>query len=223
MIKNRTSQIIFQTVYLVLGFIGIIGSLGYFKASFNNEFYLWYTNLSNYICVGMMVACFVSTIKASLKKEDGYVNTAPKFYFMCIIMILVTCLVYNFLLAKDDYNSFGEYCLAISNFCNHLILPIMFVVHWILFYEHGKTRWYYPLLCVIMPLIYVIFIVVRALILGANYTGVKYTYFFLNIDNLGWGGFFGWVIGLICIFVALGYIFYLFDNLKKWIRKRKQG
>lgn len=223
MIRNRTAQIIFQTVYIVLGFIGFIGSLGYFRASFNTNFYLYYTNLSNYICTGVMIACFVQTIRASIRKEDGYVTVSPKFYFMSIIMILVTCLVYNFLLAKSDYNSFGEYCLAISNFCNHLILPIMFVVHWILFYEHGKSKWYYPLLCVIIPLIYVLLIVIRALILGANYTGLKYPYFFLNVDKLGWGGFFGWVFALICIFVVLGYIIYICDNIAKWIRNRKQN
>lgn len=218
MIKNRTTQIVFQTVYLVLGFIGIIGSLGYFYGRFSNEFYTKYTSLSNYICVGVMVACFIQTLKASGRKQDGYVEVAPKFYFMCNIMILVTCLVYNILLAKEY--SVADYFLSLSNLTNHLILPIMFVLHWILFYEHGNTKWYYPLLSLIIPLVYVIFILIRAAILGAGYSGTLYPYFFLNVPKLGWGGFFGWILILIVIFTILSYIIFALDNISRWKNKK---
>ena len=217
MIKNRTTQLVFQTIFVVLSFFGLIASLGYFNKSFNNEFYVYYTNLSNYICMGFMVVCWVKTIKASHKKEDGAVTTAPKFNFMCVIMILVTCLVYNILLAKDY--TVQEYFTSISNLLLHVTLPIMFILHWVLFYEYGKIKWYYPLLCVVMPLVYVVFILIRAAIVGANYSGTIYPYFFLNVSKLGWGGFFGWVIGLVAVFVAIGYLFYLFDNIKN-LRKK---
>lgn len=223
MIKNRSIQLIYQTVYIVLGVIGFIHSLGYFSQSFNFDFYLYYTNLSNYICLGIMIAIFVSTIKSANKKEDGFVQVAPKFKLMCVIMILVTCLVYNFLLARE--NGVYNYFMSIGNLTNHLILPIMFVLDWVLFYEHGKVKWYYPLLCTIMPLIYVAFIIIRALIInatiGVGYSGLLYPYFFLDASTLGWGGVIGWVFALLIIFIAIGYIFYAFDNLKRWKENRK--
>ena len=222
MIRNRTTQLVFQSVYCTLAIFGIIGSLGYFDVKFNTEFYLFYTNLSNYICIGLMFASLIATIKNANKKQDGYVATAPKFKFMCNIMILVTFLVYNILLAKD--NTVLEYFTSTSNLLMHVILPVMFILDWILFYEHGKTKWYYPLLCLIMPLIYVVFILIRApFVQGLDVT--VYPYFFLDLNTLGWGGFLGWVFALIVIFVAIGYLFYLFDNIKKikeYFNRKKQ-
>ena len=219
MIKNRTTQLVFQTIYITLALIGFIASLGYFDKSFNNEFYVFYTNLSNYICIGIMVAIWIKTIKQALKKEDGFVDTAPKFTFMCNIMILITFLVYNILLAKD--NSVFDYFTSISNLLMHVTLPILFIVHWALFYEHGKTKWYYPLLCTIMPLIYVVFILIRASILPANTTATIYPYFFLDLNTLGWGGFIGWIFALLVVFIAIGYIFYACDNIVRWKNKKR--
>lgn len=193
-----------------MGSIGIIGNLGYFKQSFNADFYLYYTNLSNYICFTVVLVSLVKTIKSFKTNQTGYCETCPK--FMCLIMILVTCLVYNILLAKE--NTVANYFFSITNLIMHLILPIMFTLDWILFSQHGKTKWFYPLLSVIMPLIYVSFIMIRALILGKNFTGVLYPYFFLNISNLGIAGVAKWIVILVAIFVALGYIIYALDNIQ---------
>ena len=83
-----------------------------------------------------------------------------------------------------------------------------------LFYEHGKVRWFYPLLSVIMPLVYVVFVLIRAAILKGNPDALLYPYFFLNVDNLGWGGFFMWLSILIAIFLMIGYAIYFLDNIK---------
>ena len=48
--NNKIAQIVYRTIYITLGFIGIIGSFGYFNRSFNQDFYVMYTNLSNYFC-----------------------------------------------------------------------------------------------------------------------------------------------------------------------------
>ena len=152
-IKNKTVQLLFQTIYCVLGVIGLFTSLGLFNAEFNADFYVYYTNLSNYICTGFMLASLVFTVKSANKKEDGACTLAPAFKFMCIIMIAVTCLVYNILLAKDK--TAVEYFTSLNNLIMHLILPIMFILDWALFYEHGKTKWSYPLLSLVMPLVYV--------------------------------------------------------------------
>lgn len=210
MIKNRLVQVIFQVVYLTLAIFGIIGSLGYFNRSFNSDFYAYYTNLSNYICIGAIIAAFVSTVKKTNKGEQGYVDIAPAFNILCVILILVTFLVYNALLAKD--NSVADYFLSPSNLIMHVILPVMFIAHWVLFYEHGKLRWYHPLLCTVMPLVYVGFILIRAAILSNVEDAMRYPYFFLNVDKLGWGGFFMWIAILLAVFVFIGYLFFFFDN-----------
>ncbi len=217
MVKNKITQLIFQVVYCTLGLFGVLGSLGYFKAEFNGDFYLYYTNLSNYICLGFMVAALIITAKQAYKNESGAVKVAPTFNFLCVIMILVTCLVYNILLAKE--NSVAHYFLTIHNLLLHTILPIMFIVHWAVFCEHGKLRWYHPFLCTVMPLIYVAVILVRSAILHGKTSGLLYPYFFLNVDKLGWGGVCGWVAILLVVFIAIGYIFYFFDNFQTFRQK----
>ncbi len=213
MIKNSTHQLFFYTVYCVLSVFGIIGSLGYFSGKFNGNFYVYYTNLSNYICMGTTFAALVMTYKKALKKEDGYTTLRPMFKFACMIMILVTFLVYNILLAKDL--TAAEYFLSPNNLIMHLILPLMYIADWVLFYEHGKTKWYYPLVSVIMPLIYVIFIFIRAAIIGKGTGALLYPYFFLNAEKLGAGGVSLWIFILILVFVALGYAFYAGDHFRR--------
>lgn len=219
MINNKLARIIFLTTYCVLGLIGFMGTLGYFNGEFNNNFYVYYTNLSNYICWVMMIITLVLSIK-NYHRQDSPLSVAPLFKFLCVIMIMVTCLVYNILLAKDY--GVSEYFLSLSNLLNHLILPVMFIVDWVLFYQHGHTRWYYPLLCVIMPLVYVIYIVIRAVIIGSNTNALLYPYFFLDINTLGVSGFMLWLMILIAIFIAIGYVLYFCDNLKRWRKPTRQ-
>lgn len=178
MIKNRTTQLIFQTTYLAFGFIGILASLGLFVAKFQNNFYVYFTNLSNYICIGIMLFELIETIK---KNKNSYVKFNPLIKFMGILMILLTFFVFNILLADD--RTLAEN-LSISSLLLHVALPIMFVLDWILFYERKQTKWYYPLLSILVPLIYVIFIYLRAFILNGK-GEVIYPYFFFNINEIG--------------------------------------
>lgn len=65
MIKNRTTQLIFQSFYCAIGLIGAVASLGIFDDILNPrwDFYAHFTNLSNYLCIGIMFAELVQTAK----------------------------------------------------------------------------------------------------------------------------------------------------------------
>lgn len=162
--------------------------------------------------MGFMFVILSKTIKNANKKEDGLCDTAPLFNFLSVIIILVTFLVYNFLLAKE--NSVVHYFTSLSNLIMHLILPAMFILNRVLFYKHNTIKWYHPFLCPIIPLIYVAFILIRAQILKGSSDAVLYPYFFLNVDNLGWSGLFTWLAILICVFILLAYLLFALDNLK---------
>ena len=98
MIKNRTAQLIYQTVYCTLGLIGIIASLGIFDnvSNLRWDFYVHFTNISNFFCIGVMLAALIQTAK---KKENSYVSTAPALKFIGMLGILLTFLVFNIMLA----------------------------------------------------------------------------------------------------------------------------
>ncbi len=208
MIKNRTAQLMYQTAFCTLGIVGILASLGLFQGIYIKGFYVYFTNLSNYLCIGIMFAELIQTVK---KKENSYTSVLPTLKFMGIISILLTFFVFNFLLAKE--NSMQNN-LSISNVLLHQVLPLLYVADWFLFYEHKKLKWYYPLLSTLIPLAYVGFIFIRAEIL--NRVGyLIYPYFFLNVNNIGWGGVLGWIGILFISFVILGYVFVLIDKFIK--------
>ena len=94
MIKNRTAQLIFQTIYCTLGFVGVVASFGIFDDinMIRWDFYVHFTNISNFLCIGVMLVALIQTIK---KKEDSFVTTAPLLKFIGMLGILLTFLVFN--------------------------------------------------------------------------------------------------------------------------------
>ena len=214
MIKNRTTQLIFQSFYCAIGLIGAVASLGIFDDILNLrwDFYAHFTNLSNYLCIGIMFAELVQTAK---KNEDSYVSASPLLKFIGLLGIMLTFLVFNFLLAGRPDREF-QANWRVSSICLHVILPIMYIFDWLLFYEHKKIRWFYPLVSVAFPMLYIIFIYTRAFIVNFNpEVPYLYPYFFLNLDNLGVAGVAKWVAILFAGFIVLGYIFYGIDKIIK--------
>ena len=143
------------------------------------------------------------------------VKVAPFLKFIGVLAILLTFLVFNFLLAgQPDRDPQANW--RVASICLHVILPVMYVFDWLLFYEHKKVKWFYPLASVIFPVLYVVFVFVRAAIVNFNpEVPYLYPYFFLNLDKLGIAGVAKWVGILFAGFIALGYIFYGIDKLIK--------
>lgn len=217
MIKNRTAQLIFQTIYCTLGFVGIVATFGIFDDinSFRWDFYVHFTNISNFVCIGIMLAALIQTAK---KKEDSFVTTAPLMKFIGMLGILLTFLVFNIMLAG---NRDPQLNWRIGSLTFHVVLPIMYVAHWFLFYERRKCKWYYPLASISFPLAYLIFIFIQAaimkfdttLLIPGTETPLIYPYFFVNLETQGVGGVLKWVAILLVAFVAVGFVFLGLDKI----------
>jgi hypothetical protein len=226
MIKNRTTQLIYQTIYCTLGLIGIIASIGIFDNMSNPrwDFYVHFTNISNFLCIGVMFAALIQTAK---KKENTYVTAAPVLKFIGMLGILLTFLVFNIMLAGAEGRD-PQLNWRIGSLCFHVVLPIMYIADWFLFYERKKAKWYYPIASVSFPLAYVIFIFIQAAILKFDSsilipnttTPLIYPYFFLNIDTQGVGGVAKWIAILFVAFVAIGFLFLGLDKLGRKIKDR---
>lgn len=219
MTKSIASQLVFRAVYCTLGIVTFASSLGLFDAKFSNNFYVYYTNLSNYICLGFMFAELRNTMKYSDGKEPNR-DFMPLLKFVSVIMIMITFLVYNILLAKS--NSVVDYFTSLYNLSFHVILPLMFIVDWFIFYEHGKIKWFYPLLSTIFPLVYVAFVMIRAAVLNWDSNQFLYPYFFLNVSEIGIKGVGIWIVILCVVFVGIGYLLLLIDWSKK-LKLRKNA
>ena len=221
MIKNRTTQLIFQTIYCTIGLVGLVACLGIFDDITNIrwDFYVHFTNISNFLCIGVMLAGLIQTAK---KKEDGYVTAVPMLKFIGMLGILLTFLVFNIMLAGAEGRN-PQLNWRIGSLSFHVVLPIMYIADWFLFYERKKCQWYYPIASIGFPLVYVIFLLIQAIILGfdssilipTTTTPLIYPYFFVNIDTQGVGGVLLWILILLVAFVAVGYMFYGLDRLGK--------
>ena len=225
MIKNRTAQLIFQTIYCTLGVVGCVACLGIFDdiKMIRWDFYVYFTNISNFLCLGVMIAALIQTAK---KKEDSFVSSTPLLKFIGMLGILLTFLVFNIMLAGEEGRD-PQLNWRIGSIAFHVVLPIMYVADWFLFYERKKCKLSYPLISASFPLGYAIFLLIHAAILNFDSSIVTptgkgiliYPYFFVNIDKLGVPGVLMWVGILSVVFIAVGYLFYGIDRLSK--RKEK--
>ena len=223
MIKNRTAQLIFYTIYCTLGIVGCIASLGIFDNInlIRWDFYVYFTNISNFLCLGVMFAGLAQTVR---KKENSYVTAAPMLKFIGMLGILLTFLVFNILLAGEEGRD-PQLNWRIGSLLFHVLLPIMYIADWFLFYERKKCKWYYPVTSVGFPLAYAIFLLVQAIILKFDSsiltptpnstTPLIYPYFFVNIDKLGVTGVLMWIGILSAAFVAVGFAFFGIDKIGK--------
>jgi hypothetical protein len=220
MIKNRTAQLIFQTIYCTLGVVGCVACLGIFDdiKIIRWDFYVYFTNISNFLCLGVMITALIQTAK---KKEDSFVSSTPLLKFIGMLGILLTFLVFNIMLAGEEGRD-PQLNWRIGSIAFHVVLPVMYVADWFLFYERKNCKWNYPLISVSFPLGYAIFLLIHAAILKFDSsiltpTGkgiLIYPYFFVNLEK-GVPYVLMWIAILSVAFVAMGYLFYGLDRLEK--------
>ena len=216
---NRTAQLIYQSFYCALGLVGIVASFGIFDdyTMFRWDFYVHFTNLSNYFCTAIMVTQLIQTAK---KKEDSYVTAIPLLKFIGVLAILLTFVVFNVMLApaRDPQLNW-----RVGSLLAHVVLPILFVGDWFLFRERGTVKWHYPIASAGFPLAYMAFIFIQAAILKfdtsilipGTETPLIYPYFFVNLETQGFGGVAKWAVLMFVAFMAVGFIFYGIDRLLK--------
>ena len=219
MIKNRTAQLIFYTIYCTLGLVGCIASLGIFDDInvIRWDFYVHFTNISNFFCIGVMLAALIQTAK---KKEDSYVTSLPMLKFVGMLGILLTFLVFNIMLAGAEGRD-PQANWRVGSLFFHVALPILYFADWFLFRERGKCKWYYPIASIGFPLAYVTFLLIHAIILKfdssilipTTTTPLIYPYFFVNLETQGVSGVLMWIGILVVAFSAVGYLFFGLDRL----------
>ena len=221
MFKNRTAQLIYQTIYCTLGLVGFVACIGIFDNinTIRWDFYVHFTNLSNFLCIGVMLGSLIETAN---KKEDSYVTTAPILKFIGMLGILLTFLVFNIMLAGAEGRD-PQANWRVGSLIFHVVLPIMYIADWFLFRERKKCKWYYPVASIAFPLAYVIFLLIQAIILKfdssilipTTTTPLIYPYFFVNLDTQGVSGVLMWIGILSVDFVVVGYLFFGIDKIGK--------
>lgn len=216
MVQNRCVQLISRIFIFALMVAGTVLSLG--AGKFENNWYVYYTNLSNYLCLFCVFAEIVITIyKIQKNSPNGVGDIHPAIKFSILIDIAVTFFVFNILLVDKTNNLFtANYWKNPNSVLLHFVCPLLFFIDWLIFGKHDSTKWFYPFLVLIFPLIYVGAILIRGSIIfkTAPAWQIVYPYFFLDVPSIGYAKVFMWVGILIAVFLVFSYIVMFFDRLK---------
>ncbi|MGL6297930.1 MAG: Pr6Pr family membrane protein [Methanobacteriaceae archaeon] len=210
---NKTFQLMYRTVYCTLGILGFLMSLGFLQYWSQAEFYIYYTNLSNYLCLAFMIYLLFLTYKDVKNRETSIKSeNLPRIKFYLVIMIFVTFAVNNMLIDSCFSPSYWQNFLGVDM---HFILPLMFIFDFILFDKKRVLKIYDPFISLIIPIAYALYIFIRSLFIDPKSNSIIYPYFFLDVNQLGYMGVLEWIGILLVVFIAIGYLFYLINYIQK--------
>lgn len=187
---SRTFRFIIVILYILVAAYGCISSWLY-----GTRFFLFFTNLGNLYCLGLMINELVRLIR---RKPISL--PLMQWEFGGLISILVIGIVYNLLLGDPTSASYWNNKPSV---CLHLITPILYTIYFVATRPMRKVTAGGIQCGILLPYLYIAFIYARHLITGDQW----FPYFFLDINRIGWVGAICWIIALTAVFVLTGVIF----------------
>ncbi len=176
----------------------------------------YYTLQSNIICL----IAFLSYIFMELRKKRYKSDVYYLIKGAIVITIVITALVYRVALAPNGFQMDSlEKSInnkIVADFMVHTLSPLLVLFDYILFDEKGRFKKYYPVIWLILPLNYVIYVYTYSF-LGGQFYGIggsrKYAYFFLDYEVLGLTGVMKWIIVISIFIMIISYVLVFFDYL----------
>ena len=79
----------FQSAFCAIGIIGIVAGFGFFDLVWRWDFCIQFTNISNYMCVGIMIAELISDSINTLLFKKATGSTEPVAFVYAQKLLLV--------------------------------------------------------------------------------------------------------------------------------------
>lgn len=227
MIKNRIFALIWRVIGAALGIMGLVfqwkSGLGFMHSSML-VFFTVQTNIFTTVLFGILAAMTaVQLIKKQGNRGDAaHIPYSAQLAFT--FYITITFAVYWTLLSWQNYGNIGggvNAAMSIaSNYILHGVVPLWAIGDWIMFMPHGKIKRskLNAAIWLSYPLLYFIFVAIRAAVGGPLYTlgGVDmyYPYVFLEPAILGSA----WLLIPVVLALSLAFwgsgILYIFCDKK---------
>jgi hypothetical protein len=165
------------------------------------RFFSYFTILTN-----LLVAVCLSFIVVKPNTAPGRFFSKPSTSAAIALYIFIVGLVYNtilrFIWEPAGLQKWVDEAL-------HVVVPLLFLIYWLLFAQKGSLKWIYSLQWLIYPFIYLLY----ALGIGA-FSGF-YTYPFINVTELGYSKVLLNSGGLMLVFIAAGLLLIWIDTKMK--------
>ena len=163
------------------------------------NFFSYFTILTNLLAALALTAPLVrADSRLGRWGANVHVRAALAMY------IAVVGLTYHLLLA----NVWARQGLAwLANSLLHYVMPVAFVLDWLMFTPKGHLRWIDAIRWLAFPLIYVMWTVLH------GFTSGWWPYWFVNVEQLGWGKTGFWAAAMLGLFLAVGLAVVGLDRL----------
>ena len=217
-INNRVIAFIYRFSAFVLGVTALVYDFGIFDGEFRKVNFLYFTILSNLLCMVLFFVLIIRTIIDIRRKGIyGSSSISPHIKGSIMISIILTMTVYHFILIPYALKIDPYQQLKITDIIFHYVIPFLTVFDWILFDEKRSFSWYDPILWTIVPYLYAAFVFLQSRVDIAdriNNHMNRYIYVFLDVNLLGNMRVAFNIISLSFAFVVLGYGVFLLDKIK---------
>lgn len=208
----------FKAAFIIICTTGVVMNFLYLKQNLMMTL-SYYTIQSNLACLFLIIYLLIVELLGK-KMTDKMIRLKAGF----TVMIFLTFLVYHFLLRPFMVNFETEYeVFQFSDILVHYVSPLMMLFDYIVFTDHQKLKKSDPFLWILIPLIYWIYTMLYKAFGGIFILGdsvSSYPYFFLDFDTYGFFGVILWVIGIMILYIGLGYGLFGVDHI---IVKRNQN
>ncbi len=166
---------------------------------------LYFTNLSNLLCLVYFLILVILMLTNKLKKNGAYYITKGT----VTMGITATFFIYNFVLA-GQISDFKDHALE----CNlvHLVVPILVILDYILFGEKGHLKREYPIIWSFIIIVYQLFVLVYISLGGTFLHGNTYPYYYMDVEKYGMLGVMVNLLVIYVFFVGYGSIVQIIDS-----------
>lgn len=167
----------------------------------------YFTILSN--ITGAIVLTVLILRPGLFLRRDGVGTLWRTLRFDSVLMIIITGVVYNLLLASGEKQGWD----LLSNAMLHIIMPIVTPLVWLVAGPRGLVQQRTIWLGLILPLLWAVYALVRGQVIGA------YPYPFLDVSANGWASVLSFIAVIVVVGVILGYVLLGLDRIMSRLTK----
>jgi len=209
--KKETFFLLWRSIFSLIIFTAILDRAGIFSNNLNLKTFCSFTTLSSgYI----LLITLLDTFKI-FPFGEGFDLWFSKFRALGVMVILITGLVYHFILLPHEVAEIPNYRIFIySNIVTHYFAPISMFLDWLFVDKKGRIGKWDPLIFTSLPITYLILASIYGYY-GPPIPGweTSFAYFFMDWDTLGVTGVILWIAFLFICILSLAYFIYVIDYL----------
>lgn len=224
---------IFKIFFLLVCGYGLCLHISLVNVDYNIRMFSYFTVLSNSFCFIMTLIFIIKEVKYKIKNtsvnrnvllSSVYTQRYAFFKGMSLMAILITFLIYHFMVAKYKYPLLYNNILTLptSDLIAHYTVPLLYILDWLLFQPKNLNTIKSPIYWTSYPLVYLATIMFRAFFLPRESILYlkKFPYFFLDIRVLGIRKFIIFMVLILTAIITVGYTILFIEKLMCLISRK---